>query len=78
MPALGEFALQERATLIAENARLREACELIAERLEAWAEAHHACAMHMPASEDVTVQQNIRDNYRALVNRLRAALKATP
>lgn len=65
------------ATLRAERDALRAAledCSMVAERLEAWAEAHHACAMRMPASEDCFAQQNLRDNYRAQANRIRAAL----
>ena len=55
------------------------ALSVIADRLEAWSEAHHACAMKMSESEDVRAQMNLRDNYRTLANFARAAIaKARP
>lgn len=67
-------AAQELATLRTQRDALLAALDCIAERLEAWADAHHQCAMHMPASEDCFAQQNLRDNYRAQANRARAAI----
>jgi len=49
------------------------ALRAIADRLEAWAEAHHACAMRMIESDDCRAQINLRDNYRALADYARAA-----
>ena len=65
-------ALRDRQVAV-----LRGAAECAAERYEAWADAHHACAMHMPDSADCMAQQNLRDNYRTQANRLRAALSQT-
>lgn len=54
--------------------RSEQVISIIADRLESWAEAHHACAMRMSEGEDCRAQMNLRDNYRNLANLARSAL----
>ena len=57
-----------------QTVRMRRACETVADKLDAWAEAHHAAAMRTSDDEYARLQQTIRDNYYRLSGVLRQAM----